>query len=138
MNIQDFAGDKALEENGTWVPFDDARFLIGSHMNQRHRKALARLAKKNQKAMRTNDEAAIEELTIEAMAEGLVLGWEGVKNGTEAFPHTKENAIALLKIRTFRDFVANESQNLRNFQVALEESAKAELKSGTAVVSEVE
>lgn len=138
MNFRDFAGDALLEQKGVWCPFEDAKFLIAANMNPTHRKLLGRLGKKNQRAIRLEDEAAQDALTIEAMATAIVIGWEGVTNGTEPFPYTVPNAITLLtQSRVLREFVAMESQRLGNFQKEKEEGAQAELKSGAQVVPPV-
>lgn len=142
MNLAKFQGDAALEQKGVWLDFDDAKFLIAANMNPEHKKALARLGKKQQRAFRTEDLDAQDAVIVEATAEAILLDWRNVKVGKPGqevdFPPTKENKITLLKSsRVLRDFIAEESMRLTNFQTAQEESAKADLKSEPPVAPPV-
>lgn len=142
MNISDFTGDALLEQNGVWRPFEDAKFLIAAAMNPAHKKALNRLGKANQRAIRLNDDVAQDKLAVEAMAEGIVLGWENVtitKDDQEVdFPYTKANAITLMtKSRVMRDWISGEAQSLQNFQKEKEAASKEEIKSSPPVVPPV-
>jgi hypothetical protein len=137
MNIADFRGDAALETGGKWIKFEDGEFLIAANMNPNHKKALQRLARKNPLAIRKNDIAAQERIAAEAMAETVILDWRGLKDGDKDFPYNRENAIKLLAIPIIRDFIAEESQRISNFQAEAEGGAIASLKSGAPVGSNV-
>lgn len=137
MDIAQFKGDAALETGGKWIKFHDCEFLIAANMNPNHKKALHKLAKKNPLAIRRGDIAEQERIAIEAMAGTVLLDWRGVKNGELDFPYTPENAITLLKIQIIRDFIADESQQISNFQAEAEGGAIASLKSGPPVGSDM-
>lgn len=139
MKFTDFQGDNLKETNGVWLEFDDAKFLIAANQNPNHRKVQTRLSKKNQRALRTGDDAAQDGIVIEAMAEAIVLGWENINDGAgQPFSYSKENAIKLLtSTPLIREFCAMESMRLSNFQDKKEEAAKAETKSSPEVVPSV-
>lgn len=138
MQINDYRTDANLERQGKWVDFDDARFLIASNNNAAYRRVIARLARtKYQQALRKQDIAAQEKMTIDAMAETILLGWENVKDGDTELPYSIENARRLLEIPAIREFVAVESQNIANFQTRAEAADTDAIKSSPTVAPAV-
>lgn len=130
MEIKEFIGDGLLECKGVKVPFEDATFTIASVNSPAYKKALKKARKQNERAFRKEDDEALTPILVEAMAEHILLGWEGCNMNGKPFPYSKENAIALLNIPTFRDFVANEAGKISNFVSEKEGQAQADLKSG--------
>lgn len=134
MNILDFKGDEKKEEQGVWLPLEDAEFLIGAHGNKAHRKALDRHRHKLAGMLRKQDSRAGELLTIEAAADGLLLDWRGkVEENGQPLPYSRENAIKLLQIRFLREWVVEQALNMANFRGEEEAAETAALKSGDGV-----
>lgn len=139
MNINDYATDLRAEQEGKWFEFDGSRFLIAAALNPRHRKVLSKLGKtKHQAAIRKNDPAGIQALSNEAMAEAVLLGWEGVKCGEQDYPFTPTNALALITTsRVFRDWLEATASDQSQFVQETEAAAVGDLKSGPAVADNV-
>lgn len=133
MNIASITPLPSLETAGKWFPFEDAEVLIAPNQNPAHREALAKLAKtKYRRALRKSDTTALEQMTCEAMVDTVLLNWKGLtetKDSKEVeIPFTRENALRLLKIVAFREFVSEEAANLSNFTAQEDEALKGDLK----------
>ena len=130
MDITKLKQDTDLAESGVWVDYDDASFLICSTDSRRYRRVVTKLAKKRNPATMRKDPEAMHEMTVESLAEGILIDWKNVKDGDKDLPPTLENKIRLCEIESIRTFLATEAQDFANFQrEALAEDA-AELKSG--------
>jgi hypothetical protein len=138
MEIADYTANQQLEENGTWIALDDAEFLIAAHLNKRHRKGLDRWRQKLSAGLRKQDPKAIEDLTVQAAADGVLLGWRGnVTLSGQALPYNRDNAVALLKVRALREWVLEQAVNVQNFRDEEEAADTAAVKSGAAVADPV-
>lgn len=126
--------DKAAAEAGKWFDYDGARFLIAAFNTPRYQKVLSRIGKKNQAAVRHEKFDTLQTITIEVQAEAILLNWEGVLNGENLFPYSRENALYLLSASMeFRAWVEATSMNLANFVEEQEAADKAALKSVAAM-----
>ena len=127
MNINDYKTDAALENDGVLVAFDDAKLRIASFGTKQHKQAVAKFRQKYsaQLAIKRTADEANEQVTIEVMAEAILVGWENVTEGDEPLPYTRDNAIKLLSIRTFRDFVAMQATDIQNFRAVTDEQKEA-------------
>lgn len=135
MDLSDFAGDTNLEENGAWIALEDAEFLIAAHMNRRHRKAIAKLQQKYAKAIRTNDEKGKEKMSIEGLAEAVLLDWRGnvMLAGQPLGVYSRDAAVKILGIKAFREWVLEQAATVSNFAAEKEVADVAETKSGARV-----
>lgn len=120
MNIRRFitASEKA---DGVWLTFEgeDARFLIASSNRPAYTRALHKAFTKRGTSKLKADPAKTVEATIEALAESVLLGWEGVTDGEKPFPATLENKITLLRgSEAFRNFVSSSATDPANFAEA--------------------
>ncbi len=115
MELTEFATDGKLREEGTWIEFDDAKFLIRSSDSQAYRRGQMKLAASKVGRFGNNAEKIIE-ASIELLAKTILLDWKNVKNKGEDFPCTEANKRTLLKHSELRDFIASEAQNLANFR----------------------
>lgn len=108
------ATDARVEVEGRWVNLTkDARVLVARSGNEKFSAKLKSLIKKN--FIRLDDEskenlALIEQVMQEAMAETILLGWENLSYQGELLPYSKENAMKLLAIRSFRDDITRLSE----------------------------
>jgi hypothetical protein len=134
MDIRDHKTDKAAAEKGKWFEYDNSRFLIAAHGSPAYQKAALRHGKKNRRAIQRENIEAINGMTVEVMADAVLLGWEGVKNGDVDYPYSRANAVALLSTAMeFRNWVESQAMNLANFIEEMEVADVATLKSGTSV-----
>jgi len=123
MDIAQLATNSDKDENGIWIAFDDAEFKIASSHSRRYRHALAAQVRKIPQHARQSI-AKIDEATAIAMAKGVLLDFRGVKDSGVELPNTEENRIKLLSIPQIREWVAEQSQTLANFQA---EAASADM-----------
>jgi hypothetical protein len=115
MDITALQTDKALKNEGIWVEYADARFLIRSYDSPAYRRAMLKAAKPERNAIGKDPEAAIRAAT-KAMAEAIILDWEGVEENGQPLPCTPENKLRLMEIQELREFIAAESQDAANFR----------------------
>ncbi len=130
MDITKLKQDDNLAEAGVWVDFEDARFKICSTDSRRYRRVLTTLAKKRNPNRLRKDPEAMHEMTVEGMADGILLDWEGLQENGQPLHCTRENKMKVCQIEAIRSFLATEAQDMTNFQQeALAEDADT-LKSG--------
>lgn len=138
MELNDYKTNPEQETKGKWFEYEDARFLIAANQNPVHRRALMKLGKRLQRALRREEPEAQETLLIEGMADGVLLGWENLTAGGQPYMFNRENAVKLLRqSRVLREFVAEQSMNLQNFVDEGEAAAQADTKSGAPVAPPV-
>lgn len=123
MDLKQLATDSEKNENGIWMPYEDAEFRIASAHSRRYREALAAQIRKVPQHARQSL-PAMDKATIEAMATGVLLDFRGVKNNGVDLENTRENRIAILQIPQMREWIADQAQALANFQ---EEGLRADL-----------
>ena len=122
-----FATSRELEEEGVWVDLGEgARLKIARIGNPANRDLMRRKMKPHRTALRADKlpEDILNRITIEVMAETILLGWEGLTEGGQPLPYTRENAIQqLTELKDFRDQVADLSQDMTLFQEEREAQA---------------
>lgn len=124
------AVNTAKAKDGVWVTFQDkTRFLIGYMKSRKFQDTAAKHYRKHEKILAVNGQAArdkLNEITTLVMAEVTLLGWENVDfNGQVNIPYNRENAIALLNVDAFREWVSSQAGDLDAYkEVQTEEDAK--------------
>ena len=129
MDISKLKQDESLAADGVWVEMEDARFKIRSTDSKTYRKAMTKIAKRNQTRLRKDPEA-IHEATIEGLADGILIDWQGIEENGQPLPCNDANKRKVLQIETIRTFLATEAQDLANFQREGQAEDAADLKSG--------
>jgi hypothetical protein len=114
MNLNSFKTSATAEQEGVWVEFDGARFLIARLNNSKHAAGFAQLLRPFRGAKIPEDKQ--RELMIESMADHILLGWEGVTNDGKPFPYTRENAVIALKIPDFADQITVFARDMELFR----------------------
>lgn len=128
MNLTDYK-TKGLDD-GVWLEFDGAQFLVASSKSNRFTTAIARRTRKlNQTELRRRPEILLK-LSHAVMAEECLLDWKGVTVGDEPFPCTPENKAALMDLPDFRDWLATACGDLDNYREEALAADAAALKSG--------
>lgn len=139
-----FASDSDKETKGVWHELDQGgRLLVARMNNSNYNRVLrAKLAPFKQ-AIRTEtlSEGTATKCHIEAMAETILLNWEGLTDSGAELPYTRENAIKLLSAPHLKDFrtmverLAEDATFYRSVQI--EEGAE-NLKPGSGGTSDME
>lgn len=111
--------------DGVWAVYQEGvRFLIARAGNPKYLRASDKAEAPYRKQLRTGKLSTEKHLEIQCrgMAEGMLLGWEGVGTKEGPLEYTVENAYAVLRHNSdVRDFViefATEQENYRTEEIA--------------------
>lgn len=128
----DIFSEFAVEDDGVWVPYKgDVEFLIARANNPKYRRRLSYFYEKNKRLLDGKGEAAeakSNEIMATVMGETILLGWKGrVMLKGEVLPYTKDNAVKLLSVQLFRDWVSNQSNDQYAYKVVKDDEDKENL-----------
>ncbi len=119
---QHFQTDKRAEEEGVWVPLSStARIKVARMGNPRHQAALKRLSMPYVKpGMRAADIAddVYAEISRLAVAETILLDWDGVTKDQQPLAYSKEEAAKALQMADFYELVLRMANGMDMFRVA--------------------
>lgn len=99
LDFADFEIDPVLAEQGAWMEMGrGARVKIGRNGSRRFRETVSRLLRENSGRAVNGvlPEDVQDELTLRAIAEAIILDWEGFSLKGEPLPYSPENAYAIL------------------------------------------
>lgn len=125
--VRRFAWNKELETQGVWREIEDgaAKLKIARFNNPDHVSTLQKLRLEHEEELRNPDTEEAQKLTLElstrAMAQSVLVGWEGIldEEGKE-LPYSAEAAFELLtELDEFSGLVFNlslENEQYRKFQ----------------------
>ena len=118
-----FATDKALEDGGAWVDLGEgASIKVARVGNKNYNQLFQRRVKQSRINLNINPlpedvSQKFEAIIVEAMAETILLGWNGMQEDGVEIPYSKENAIKLLTdYKDFRDIVVEHAKNMDTFR----------------------
>ena len=122
----EFATNTSAEEAGAWVPYTgDIEFLIARSNNPTYARKLTKLFDRNRQLLNTKGKAAeakAEEITIDVMAEAILLGWKGTFTWKgQPLPYSKENAKTVLAVKDFRRWVQEKAEDFERFKLVQDE-----------------
>lgn len=130
MDLFSLVTDIKLENQGTWVPYGDATFLVARSGNKKYNRRMADAYKTNRVVLELEDDssdAMSEEIFSDVIANAILLGWKGVSWKGSSLDYSVENAkMVLLASRDFRNIIARMSDDIENYRV------KAEVEQGNA------
>lgn len=120
FNLGKLMIDEDVSKTGVWVDYlEGSRLKIASSNSHRYKAAVARLYKGNRLQLddtNPNNFRLIQEITAEAIANTVLLDWEGINwpnpdgTVTENVPYTKElGKLALMSADAFREFVSEKA-----------------------------
>jgi len=119
-----YATDETLENSGTWFDLGgDARVLVARSGNKAFGKVLTKQVELARKTLDRNDEVAeakSQEIMIGAMAQGILLGWEGLSFKGKALDYSLDNAKTLLAVKDFRRQIEVFSNDVDAYRAKLE------------------
>jgi hypothetical protein len=118
MDIKALRQDSNLADAGVWVEFEDCKFKIRSTDSPTYRRILGKLAKKKNANRLKHDPEAMHEITVEGLADGILVDWSGKveDNGVPLDFKNRQHRLAVCGVETIRTFLATEAQDLANFQ----------------------
>ena len=98
MEIEQFKTSERLEQDGVWVPIGEgASLLIARIGNAKYEKYLRKIGRKHLTQIRlTSDPELLKELTVQAMARFVLLGWKGLDENKKPIPYSHKKAEELL------------------------------------------
>ncbi len=124
-----FRTDKQAEEEGVWIPLSaTARIKVARIGNPKHTSALKRLSQPYVKpGMRLTDldDAVYTSVARQAIAETILVDWEGIEKDGNPLHYSKEAALDACGMEDFYTLVVNAASSLETFRAArLEAIAK--------------
>lgn len=123
-----FGTDKQKEEEGVEVDLGEGiKVTVARANNKTYANALQKKFAQHRRQIRnrTLPDDVVERLTIEAMADGILLGWSGVTENDQPVDYSRDNAIAMLtKYPDFRDTIADIAADAMNYREQSEEEAR--------------
>jgi len=117
-----FATDAKLEIEGRWIEFDgETSFKIARAYNKNHSRLFQKEYKLNKVLLESKTPAAeekLEKIYIECMAKAVLVDWKGSVelNGEDLGKYSVENAIKILKLKDFREWVEEQAKDLANYK----------------------
>lgn len=119
--FNEFATDKTLENEGTNIPMGDATLLVARANNKAYGKLLNKLLVENRLVLDKDDaeaDALQEKITIQVLAETVLLGWKNVSYQGKKLDYSKDNAKLVLSHIDFRRRVIALAEDMANFKAA--------------------
>jgi hypothetical protein len=130
MDLTKYQTEKELEQDGVWIDGPEGcRVKIRSTDTSRYKRAVAKHVRKEGPQKIRKDPDAQTRVGINAMAEEVIIAWEGVKNKGEDLECTLENRKAFLAVSELRDWIATEAGDIANFQKEGQADDAADVKS---------
>ena len=129
MDISKFQTNKSMEEEGVWVDVDGngTKIKVARVNNPRYKKYFQKITKPYKRQIRsgTLSEDLAEKLLVDALANTILLDWQGFTKDGESFPYSVDNARAFLaESPDFRDFVSDAANEMENYRTAELEEAR--------------
>ena len=115
LNIPSVDTGKAAE--GVWIDYEDSiRFKIARANTPAYREAVKKIHRQHKRQIDagTMSDSLSDSIMAGLMAEHILVDWEGLMNGGEEFPYTKEHAEQLLAAEEFteiREWIMMQAQD---------------------------
>ncbi len=121
MDIKKNFGTSLIqEEQGAWIDIGEgASIKVARAGNKANRALLKRLVAPHKLALRHDrvPDDVLEKITIETMAETILLDWKGIEEDGRPLLFSRDNALRLLTdYKDFREQVSSFSNDLATFQ----------------------
>ena len=118
----DFTTDPVLENNGTWKTLaGGGRILVARFGNKGFVKACDNLREQNAEALaKEGGDDLWETLRCGAMAQFILLNWEGITYKGDPVPYSTDKAKEFLSVKDFRIVVEAVAIDIDNYKVQAE------------------
>ena len=125
-----FGVDPKMAEDGRWFDYiDGSRVLVARTNNKKFRAAIQKRLKPYRLMSRVPPDI-MDRITCEAMADAILLGWEGFESNGAPLSYSREAVVQLLTVLPdFRDDISALAGNLEDFKRAGDEEAEKNLSS---------
>jgi hypothetical protein len=124
MDLFSLVTDVKLENQGTWVTYGDASFLVARSGNKRYNRRMSDAYKANRVVLELEDDssdAMSEQIFSDVIANTILLDWKGVSWKGAPLDYSVENAkMVLLASRDFRNIIARMADDIENYRVKVE------------------
>lgn len=121
-----FKTDEQKEVEGAWVPLSaSARLRVARMGNPRYRECIKRLSAPYRTAGLASaiPPDVYQQLVREAVAETILVGWEGITTDGHPVAYSKEAALTFCtELKDFYDFVLTACDSMETFRVAAQET----------------
>jgi hypothetical protein len=127
MDLQkQFATNKDKETNGVWTPIGDegGELLIARITNHKYKQMVAKLMRPHARKARRGviNIAIVEDITKQAMAKHILLGWKKITINGKLTEYSKANALSALRdYNDFYELVSSLSEDVELFRDEAEE-----------------
>ena len=122
MDLSNLKTDTALTEDGAWIDIDTTtRIKVARYGNKKFKERLRRLMKPYSRMIDqgTMPDDKADELLVDAMANSILLDWEGLELNGEKVQYSIDQAKAFLsdpELQDFRELVVSLSNDLEAFR----------------------
>lgn len=121
-----FKTDEQKEVDGAWVPLSaTARLRVARMGNPRYRECIKRLSAPYRTAGLASaiPPDVYQQLVREAVAETILVGWEGITTDGQPVPYSNAAALTYCtELKDFYDFVLTASDSMETFRVQAQET----------------
>lgn len=129
FNLDDIFVDRAKGELGVWVQcFSGSRLKLAYSEGKKYKTRLAKLARQHRLELDDSNEDSwelIQEITAQALAETVLLDWEGIViNGEEQKYNQELGKQVLMNYPKLREFVLEKAAEPATFREGLVEKVK--------------
>lgn len=121
--FRSLATDESAENAGVWLDLSSVKFKIARSNTEQYYEEMETIADEFREALKKakpKEAAKIEvDLLVKLYAKVVLRDWtEGVMYDGEPLPYSYENAVKLLQIKDFRQWVVKQATDLNNYKVA--------------------
>jgi hypothetical protein len=129
---KEYGTDKDKELAGVWEDMGGGcKVLIARLGNENYSKVFRRISKPYQNAIRrgTLGNEKAEELLIQAMAECIVLDWQGLEEDGKKIKYSRDECVRVLKeYKDFRDHISELANSMELFKREMDAESEKNLK----------
>lgn len=138
MDLNVFKTDTVKTDEGVWCPIDsETDIKIARYGNKVFQRAFQREMKPYKQLIDRGalDDDTADKILVNAIAEGILLDWRGMKKNGEDLPYSRSAAIDILLDKSLRDFralVVELAQDMQLFRETEIEDAEGKSQSSSA------
>jgi len=125
--VKQFAVNEERAEQGVWIPIgEDARLKVARANNPNFRRVFRKLITPYTAAIRSNSlpDDVDDQIMIRAIAETILVDWQGITENGEPIPYSVEKARKYLQHEPFRELVMNFARDLSLYKEAMDEETE--------------
>jgi hypothetical protein len=135
LDIDSLATDPKASEEGVWLPFLGAKFLVARHNNDKASQLRSKLALDNWDIVSAGDDKALQfaaKIDTQVLAEAVLLDWDDLFSGGKKLKYTpalSQRYMEDVRFRDLRQFIENSSFNRAHYREVAEAEVADSVKS---------